>query len=213
MRRKKSLETKSRIYQSTLELFEQNGTADLSVEEIAARAGISKPTFYFYYESKYDVIKEIMHRYDEVFYESLQETLKDKPVAEKLYLLIENVFRLVRDKIGKKMIRELYQSRLAEKHITHASVATEMRFYREMLDLLEEGQRQGIYLSYYTPDQLAVFVLCAMNGALYTWSITDQNLDLIQEGIPYIQIFVKGISVSGDKPGENPGSAKGEKQE
>ncbi|RMH00326.1 MAG: TetR/AcrR family transcriptional regulator [Aquificota bacterium] len=51
--------TKERILSSAKELFSQKGYHETTVEDIVRRAELSKGAFYFYFESKEDVVKEL----------------------------------------------------------------------------------------------------------------------------------------------------------
>jgi len=51
--------TRERIVQVATELFANKGFDRATVDEIVARAGVAKGTFYLYFKSKEDLIKEI----------------------------------------------------------------------------------------------------------------------------------------------------------
>ncbi|MEN6410854.1 MAG: TetR/AcrR family transcriptional regulator [Anaerolineaceae bacterium] len=61
MERKKE-ETRQRIVQTAMTLFEQNGVADTTMEQIAAAADIAKGTLYNYFPSKEFIIHTFMQR-------------------------------------------------------------------------------------------------------------------------------------------------------
>lgn len=50
---------KREIRQKALSLFRQKGYDNVTVNEIAKAAGISKNTFYYYYDSKEDLIRDV----------------------------------------------------------------------------------------------------------------------------------------------------------
>lgn len=50
------------IYQAALSLFEVRGYAEVTVDEICAEAGISKATFFRYYENKFGLVDEFNQR-------------------------------------------------------------------------------------------------------------------------------------------------------
>lgn len=212
MRRNKSLETKSRICQCALELLEKNGTADLSVEEVALKAGISKPTFYCYYRSKYEMINEVLHRNDDEFYESANKAMQGQPVEQQLVLLVESMFHFLQNKIGARLLREIYQSRLNEKCLSQDLIDDDKRLYAEIISLLEQGQAQGVFEASHPVQKLALFTVTVLNGILYTWSVDEDNFDLFTDGITCLRTFLKGICTSqAIIPGETSARTKGER--
>ncbi|MCT9934421.1 TetR/AcrR family transcriptional regulator [Planotetraspora sp. A-T 1434] len=56
LRERKKLQTRQAIFGAALELFRERGFADVSVAEIAARAGISKMTVFNYFPTKEDIV-------------------------------------------------------------------------------------------------------------------------------------------------------------
>jgi TetR/AcrR family transcriptional regulator, ethionamide resistance regulator len=61
-------ERRRSILEATERLLKDRGIAELSVEEIALAAGISRPAFYFYFESKYAALAEALTQiFGEIF--------------------------------------------------------------------------------------------------------------------------------------------------
>ena len=52
------MDNRERILQCALELFYAKGYDAVGVQEIAQKAGITKPTLYYYFGSKYGLIVE-----------------------------------------------------------------------------------------------------------------------------------------------------------
>ena len=58
--------TRDRIVECALELFTARGYASTTIDEIAGAAGTTRVTFYAYYPSRTDLMKEFMHRVNAV---------------------------------------------------------------------------------------------------------------------------------------------------
>ena len=54
--------TKERILETALELFAQNGYLGTSMNDIAARLGITKAALYKHYAGKQEILKRIVER-------------------------------------------------------------------------------------------------------------------------------------------------------
>jgi len=74
---KPSLQTKNNILQKAVELFNENGTASVSMNALAESLGISAGKLQYHYRSKEDVIREIleeMYKQFDVIYQPIEGT-------------------------------------------------------------------------------------------------------------------------------------------
>jgi len=74
---KPSLQTKNNILQKAVELFNENGTASVSMNALAESLGISAGNLQYHYRSKEDVIREIleeMYKQFDVIYQPIEGT-------------------------------------------------------------------------------------------------------------------------------------------
>jgi AcrR family transcriptional regulator len=82
--RKKDQNTEKRIVEAAYYLFYRKGFTRVTVDEIAARTGITKRTLYAYYRSKDDLLAAALEHYNEVDLARLQviaEQLPKRPSA------------------------------------------------------------------------------------------------------------------------------------
>src|SRR5262245_17825507 len=109
------------ILQAAHELILEKGGAAVTMEEIAAKVGISRAAIYLHFPSKEDLILVLMERGMRSFVGSLRATL-DAPGTprEKLQAVIEQVFQSF---ANRQAFSDLFQNRellhrLAEKRET-----------------------------------------------------------------------------------------------
>lgn len=89
---------RDRVIESALRLLEAGATvADLSIVEIAADAGVSRPTFYTYFRDKRDLVLALGDRFERRTQDAAQRwlTMVDDEVADALRAVLE-VFRAER---------------------------------------------------------------------------------------------------------------------
>ncbi|MEA3245310.1 MAG: helix-turn-helix domain-containing protein, partial [Gemmatimonadota bacterium] len=60
--RRQPEERPQQILLAAIEVFGEHGIAAAKLEDIAARAGVSKGTIYLYFESKEDLFREVVRR-------------------------------------------------------------------------------------------------------------------------------------------------------
>lgn len=56
-RERQKIETRRRLYDASLALFQQKGFDDVQVDEIVKRAGVARGTFYLHYQGKDEVLQ------------------------------------------------------------------------------------------------------------------------------------------------------------
>ncbi len=67
------MEKREEILENALELFCDRGYDAVGVQEIAERAGVTKPTLYYYFKSKYGLLQELLERGCAPFLERLEQ--------------------------------------------------------------------------------------------------------------------------------------------
>lgn len=70
--------TRSRLLEGAVQVFEERGYDDATVDEIAAAAGASRATFYLHFKSKADVVEALAEQIApdvEAYYSALDEAL------------------------------------------------------------------------------------------------------------------------------------------
>ena len=76
LRERKRRETSQRIIEKGLRLFVRNGYEGTTLDAIAAAAGISRRTFFYYFKSKEDVL---LAAHDSGFRQALRPAMLDEP--------------------------------------------------------------------------------------------------------------------------------------
>lgn len=72
------MDNREKILQCALELFYAKGYDATGVQEIAQTAGVTKPTLYYYFGSKYGLLTSVLEKYNAPIQKGLEE-LRDNP--------------------------------------------------------------------------------------------------------------------------------------
>lgn len=84
-RERKRRETRARITEAAMQLFQERGFSAVTIDEIAERADISKPTFFNYFPAKEDVVLAWHDR----FADALAEAVLARPAGEAMTPAVE----------------------------------------------------------------------------------------------------------------------------
>jgi AcrR family transcriptional regulator len=87
--------TKGRILRAAYELFYRNGFARVSVDLIAAKAGITKRTLYYHFKSKDHLLTDVVHLHHELALAHIQRW--GNKLADELDPMLDSLFSQLAD--------------------------------------------------------------------------------------------------------------------
>ena len=75
-RSRKGARTRERLVEAAKEIFEEDGFLDARISDIARRAGLSHGSFYYYFDSKEEVFREVAAAVDEELSAPLADVIR-----------------------------------------------------------------------------------------------------------------------------------------
>ena len=126
------------------ELFRTQGYLDTSVEAIIRKAGIAKGTFYYYFQSKEEVLASIVHEMVNGMVEASQTVAQDASLnaLEKIRLILREQSRI--SDSGHDFVEDLHRPENREFH-EKSNVETVLVFAPIMARVVEQGVKEGIW--------------------------------------------------------------------
>jgi len=162
--------TRARIREAANTLFLRHGVEATTVEAIATAAGVSKPTFYLYFQNKEDLLLEYGLQRLRRARELLPDLIACGTFREALDILLDAVVR------GKAWDRELTGRAILEIG-TSAERLPVAAPHTILKPLIELGQARGEIRTDIPADMLAHFVLRSILGALSDWGLGTDPVD------------------------------------
>ena len=184
-RKERAEETKSRIYASAIELMEQRGFGNFTIEDISKKAGVSVGAFYHYFDSKNDILAEIFYRADDYFSQVInsfsKSSIPDQVIEYFDYYAKFNVAS------GVETTQQLFNPKI--------------KFFieegRPMLDILQDLIRKGQQKNEIRGDiearEMVRYLLVMARGIVFEWSLYDGNYDLEAKMHQYMEMLVATI--------------------
>ena len=179
--------TRLKIMDAAEKLIAEHGFDNVTVDEIAAEAGVAKGSFYTYFKRKEDVVGEIAHTNFETMREQsnkLTGGICDKIAA----FLVESMKYIV--KSGIKLSQQWVKCGMEPELTTDVSdkFAYDLRVIREIL----EAAVQSGELSKQTPlENIARFIAVEYYGAVACWCITNGAFDPVKLLADYCAIQLR----------------------
>lgn len=186
-RSKQALSTKNRIYQNGVKLIQKYGYENVTVDQIAKKAGVSVGTYYHYFQSKFDLFVEIYRHGDEYFQAKVPELLdRYASCSERVTAYFVLYAQLAVDD-GIEMVRNLYVP-------TNKMFLTHGRAMQGMLtEILRQGQKGGELSDAEIAENITEKLFVAARGVIFDWSLHDGESDLIADMKDMIQRLIQSF--------------------
>jgi len=174
----KTLDAREAVLASAVNAFARRGYAGTSVQDILRATGLSKPTIYYYFESKAGLFRAILaFAYDES-YRLMQEKLGGKMNCKQR--LIEVAGALFDFATGHQNLTRLVFATVfaAPEEIPADSIdpAKRQRNFECVLGIVREGQQAGELDAAYDPVELAHGIFGAISHQIRMHLIQPQGL-------------------------------------
>lgn len=191
-REQQAEETRRRIYQTSLKLFEKKGFNNVSVDEIVRKSNSSKGAFYGHFSSKYDIFLEKFKEID-TFYETFVQTLPSNLYFEdKVIAFFDAQMTFLKEELGEDLMRCVYTSGLI-KNEANFFANTDRSLYKILNMLVYEAVENQELPKSTDINKTSLLISRCMRGTLYDWLSFGENFNLKAEAKTFISIFLKGL--------------------
>lgn len=184
---------KQRIMEAGIKLIDENGFKSTSINDIVEAIGVTKGTFYYYFASKEELLKDIHLLYIEDLIQRQENILADpcttctKKLYEIIYLLISNI--RTKRQSARIFIREI-------RHLSKDNFDS-IRYKRNefrinVQSLLEDGIQKGEFITSCQADIVTLGILGMTNWSFYWFNpngaVSEEELSEI-----YVEMILAGI--------------------
>lgn len=141
---KKSEITKQSLMKAAHQLFHEKGFENTSVREITEAAGVSKGTFYLYFETKFDILKFFTQDYLLGFQKIIAETIvpETEDYSRQIELILDRILvEINNNKCCMYLLHSKEMSQLLEE--IDAKEMLEEAFIKPMADFIRRGIETG----------------------------------------------------------------------
>lgn len=137
------MENRERILQCALDLFYAKGYDAVGVQEIVEKAGVTKPTLYYYFGSKYGLLETLLTTQFDQLRSRLKEALHyEWNVGETLYNTASAFldFAMEHYKVYALLMALFYSAK--ENEAYHAVKPLVLEFYQSIVQLFERASHE-----------------------------------------------------------------------
>ncbi|GAB6109994.1 TetR/AcrR family transcriptional regulator [Fusibacter bizertensis] len=188
----KGIETKKRLIECAQILFRDKGYHNVTVDDIIKKANSSKGSFYTHFNSKEELIINMLPLVDEKYYAFLKDEQKSANSLDNIALFMRYVLMVIRDEVGLDFISAIYASQLKETS-NHFLTATDRAYYEVLKKIIEHGKATGeIKVEFSTEYIVNIFTSC-IRGVIYDWCLKRGEFDLETYGVELINMLLNQI--------------------
>ena len=201
-RARRKAERPTEILDAAFEEFVKSGYAATRLEDVAARAGVTKGTIYFYFETKERVFDEMIRHKSQAFFPELESyagKLEGSYSARLRALMVFVYRRIAEDRPSRETLRFLIAegSRFPDLVDRHHD-----EFMRPVLEQFRKLIEAGVAAGEFRASPASTFTQIVMSPALMlsVWSLmfgTRKQIDVAAFTDASIDLLMRGLEVSG----------------
>lgn len=143
------------ILRAAVDELAEVGYGGVTIESVAARAGVGKSTIYRHWPDKLALIADAF----ETFHEQMAPDLSDRSARESVEMLIGHVAEVVLDSTWSRCIPALIEGAERDRRVRvfHHAYSAERR--QELIDLIARGIEQGEFREGLDPELATIALL------------------------------------------------------
>lgn len=178
-RKELAQKTKLKLVKTALELFKDTGFYDINVEDITAKAGVSKGTFYTYFKRKEDVVLEISRAPFSEIADEL-EKMTTSSLIEKLSYYCKRFMECV-EFSGIHICRQWTRDVIDPNNVPENKDNQKWVYDFEMLKkILEHSVNSGELKSDTPIELLTHIIICQLYGMMTCWCMSDGKFEPLE---------------------------------
>ena len=176
---------KSRILEKSIELFKLKGFDNVSIDEISAECGVTKGSFYHYFNSKYRVVSEYFESLIKNDQEVIRELILKDSVLDQLWMLVEHlvdcILAIGPELLGESLIESIKHKELLMPVSEESNSIKLNNLFQIMVNLIEKGQRNGEIKNIIPADEVFMSYMLGFLGTTLYWSTSKSPKNNLKE--------------------------------
>lgn len=197
---RKSVETRQRIIDTAMRLFQQHGYSNVKVIDIVRESGIAHGSFYTYFKSKDDLLSIYFDVIEDAYYKNYEKYLNDPQYRDldpldKIYHFLLECNRIATN-YGKAFIRAYHAYLIKETHILAAHTSG---YFALLESLIDQARAKGEINPSMSNQHILQVAVALTRGTRIEWSIEESSAD-IGEKDNFFREFCLYIAAPGVTP-------------
>lgn len=197
---KKSAQRRQAILQRAAELFDRQGYANTSLDDVAQAVGIKREALYYYYRNRAEILLAIIKPQSVALIEGLKQVMAmDVPATRKLELAIRNHLQQF-DRYCLETTVSLRDGLFEASGEVRSEMSRVWKEYERMwTDLVQQGLATGEFVALGKPKMIA-FGILGMCNWLARWYNPRKSVSIDELIDTYFKLVGSGLIATGARP-------------
>ena len=176
-------ERQEQIILTAIALIAREGYKNLTIKKLASELHLSEAALYRHFVNKEDLLLSIMHYFEDISRNVLQEIQKTKlNPLEKIHFFIMNRYELFTSNpdLAQVMFSDelFYYDPVFFKQFQKIS----MNHREVLLNFIEEAQKEGFIQSGVNSEQIFTILIGSMRFLITQWNLSGRKFDIGKKG-------------------------------
>ncbi len=175
-------ERKQQIIEVAISLIADKGIQNLTTKNLAKEIGISEPALYRHFESKLDILKNILKYFQLTINPALNNLQKKINAVDRIINFVNKHYKILSEKqdLAKIFFSE---ANFQNNDELKDSIMIMMKKSQQLLhDIIIEGQQKGEIKSTISATNMTRIIIGSMRFLVIQWSMSGMMFDLESEG-------------------------------
>ncbi len=168
---------KSRIVSAAWQLFYERGYNGTTVDEIIELSGTSKGSFYYYFDTKDELLNTLSLVLDEYYEELDHEMCEDMNSFDKLMYINFMAHTMMEEKISIDLLSSLYSTQLVAAG-QRRLLDQNRHYYKLVTRIVEEGQKRGEICNVKPVSDIVHYYAMCERALVYDWCLNKGDYSL-----------------------------------
>lgn len=182
-------EKKKEIRQKAAALFREKGYDNVTVNEIAAAAGISKNTFYYYYENKEELIRGMFDPYSFDLDGLMGELLGFSDAYDQILCLMRMTSEYF-ESLGREIVRKALVMNLSRTIMERPHISRDGCCRNPLLAVFERAVQERRVRNDASAQKLMMSCAVILMGCLQMWATSPQETELTGPFLEQIRMML-----------------------
>lgn len=196
-----NIEKHDLILSAARHLIEESGFSTLTMDKVAARAGIAKGTIYLYFKDKNELMESVLQKGFENMFGRIKKKVDEQASSEKKLeiLIFENLTYINENRFFFKTVFLDETNIVFLKKKSIESFNTRRKRYADFVaDIIENGVKDGKFRNDLNPSKTGYLLISLIKtNAVFNFLNKNQELTsdmIVLDASEIFNLFMKGIS-------------------
>ena len=181
---------KARIVSVAWQLFHDKGYDHTTVDDIIELSGTSKGSFYYYFNTKDELLSTLSTVLDDYYEELYAEMDQEMNNYDKLLYLNYKVHSMIEEKISIDLLASLYSTQLISKGQRHLLDQNRV-YYRLISGIVESGQKKGQIRSDKSISEITKYYSLCERALISDWCLSRGDYSLGEYSREYMPVMIE----------------------